>query len=92
VKSDEAVETAPPVGPVMVTPVAAAGVAAATVAVAVPDFVPSWVLVAVMVMVCADDVAAGAVNTPAELIAPAVVDQVTPWDGEFVPFTVAVNC
>jgi hypothetical protein len=62
-----------------------------TVAVAVPDFVPSCTLVAVMVTVCALAVVAGAVHTPPVVIEPAEADHVTDCDGLLVPATVAVN-
>jgi hypothetical protein len=49
-----------------------------TVPVAVPLFVPSCVLVAVIVAVCeADGSPAGAVHSPDELIVPSVAVQVT---------------
>jgi hypothetical protein len=57
--------------------------------VALPDFVLSWVLVAVMVTFPA---IAGAVRTPAAVMEPALVDQVTAELYDPVPCTVAVHC
>lgn len=65
---------------------------AGTVTVAAPDLVLSSWLVAVTVTVCAELVAAGAVNRPLLLMLPALAVQLTPCEGEFVPVTVAVNC
>ena len=57
--------------------------------VAVPDFVLSWVLVAVMVTFPATP---GAMRTPAEVMEPALADQVTAELYDPVPCTVAVHC
>lgn len=67
------------------------GVVAAIVTVAVPALVLSCTLRAVMVMFCTELVAAGAVNTPVELIPPALAVHVTACDGLFVPATIAAN-
>lgn len=64
---------------------------AGTVTVAEPDFDPSATLVAVTVNVCAELVAAGAVNRPLLDTEPPFADQLTDCDGEFVPLTVAEN-
>jgi hypothetical protein len=66
--------------------------AAGTVTVAVADFAGLAELVAVTVMVCALDVAAGAVNRPLLLTCPAVAPQVTAEENAPVPVTVDVNC
>lgn len=66
-------------------------VTAAMVTVAVPALVASCTLRAVIVMLCAELAAAGAVNTPVELIAPALAVQVTACEGLFVPATTAEN-
>lgn len=67
----------------------AVALVAAIVTVAVPDLLVSTRLVAVTVIVCTDDVAAGAVNTPELEIVPAVAVHETPCDGELVPATTA---
>lgn len=67
-------------------------VAAAIVTVAVPLFVRSCVLVAVIVIVCTKLVCAGAVNNPLASMLPAEAVHVTTWLGLFMPTTVAVNC
>ena len=56
-----------------VTLVTVATAVAAIVTAAVPDLVGSTRLVAVIVMFCTDEVAAGAVNTPALEIVPAKI-------------------
>jgi hypothetical protein len=56
---------------------------------AVPDLLGSWVLVAVTVMLAAED---GAVKTPLAFIAPALADQVTEELYLPEPFTAAVHC
>lgn len=68
-------------------------VKAGTVTVAVPLLPVSTVLVAVTVIICAELVAAGAVNRPVEaLMLPALVVQVTVCAGLLVPITLALNC
>ena len=75
-----------------IVPVPLGMTTAGTVTVAVPLFVLSTPLVAVIVMVCALAADAGAVNNPALVIALAEAVHVTVCAGLPVPVTAAANC